>query len=62
MSDVQKIEMARYQREVIDDMRHMLGKYCRIMAWDVPDADEGAARGLVLQAMKEALAQVEREQ
>jgi hypothetical protein len=62
MSSVQQIEMARYQREVVEDMRHMLAKYCRIMAWDVPDADEGAARGLVLQAMKDALTQVEGEQ
>ncbi len=42
-------------------MRHMAGKYCRIMAWDVPDLDEGQARGLIRTAIKEALAQVEGE-
>jgi len=61
MSDVEKIEMARYHWEVVDDVRHMVGKYCRIMAWDVPDLDEGQARGLILTAIKEALAQVEGE-
>jgi len=61
MSDVEKIEMARYHHEVVDDVRHMVGKYGRIMAWDVPDLDEGQARGLILTAIKEALAQVEGE-
>jgi hypothetical protein len=61
MSDVAKIEMARYQREVVDDVRHMVAKYCRIMAWDVPDLDEGQARDLILTAIKEAFAQVEAE-
>ena len=61
MSDIEKIEIARYHREVVEDMRHMAAKYCRIMAWDVPELDEGEARGLVIGAMKEALAQVEGE-
>jgi len=61
MSDVEKIEMARYHREVVDDMRHMVGKYCRIMAWDVPDLDEGEARALILASIKAALAEVEGE-
>jgi hypothetical protein len=62
VSDVEKIEMARYRREVVEDMRHMVAKYRRIMEWDVPDVDEGEARTLVLAAIKDALTQVEGEQ
>lgn len=61
MPDIEKIEMARYHREVVDDVRHIVGKYCRIMAWDVPDLNEEQARGLILTAIKEALTQVEGE-
>jgi len=43
MSDIEDIELARYHREIVEDLRHMLKKYSRIMEWDVPDAvDEGA--------------------
>lgn len=59
----EKIELARYRREIVEDLRHMLKKYVRIMEWDVPDIDdEKQARGLVMQALKSALAEVETEQ
>lgn len=58
---VEKIELARYHREIVEDLRHMVGKYCRIMEWDVPEVDEGAARTLILEAIKAALTQVEGE-
>lgn len=61
MSEIENIEIARYHREVVADVRHIVAKYCRIMAWDVPEVDEGEARGLILGAIKEALAQVEGE-
>jgi hypothetical protein len=61
MTDVEKIELARYHREIVEDLRHMLKKYCRIMEWDVPDVDEKAARALILRALREALAEVEAE-
>ena len=44
-----------------ENMRHILKKYSRIMGWGVPELDEGAARGLILEAMRQALAKVERE-
>ncbi len=59
----EKIEVARYQREIVEDLQHMLKKYVRIMEWDVPDIDdEKQARGLVMQALKSALAEVEANQ
>lgn len=61
MSDVEKIELARYHREIVEDIRHMLKKYHRIMEWDVPEVDESESRALVLRALREALAEVEAE-
>jgi hypothetical protein len=59
MSDIENIEIARYYREIVEDLRHMLKKYHRIMEWEVPEADEQETRTLILQAMKDALAEVE---
>jgi hypothetical protein len=59
MTDIEKIELARYHREILDDLRHMLKKYHRIMEWDVPEVDEKETRALILRAMREALAEVE---
>jgi hypothetical protein len=46
MSDSEQIEIARYQREIMEDLRHMLGKYVHIMEWDVPDVEEVDPGGL----------------
>jgi hypothetical protein len=59
MTDVEKIELARYHREITEDFRHMLKKYLRIMEWDVPEVDEKEARTLILKSMRDALAEVE---
>lgn len=60
--DSEKIELARYRREIVEDLRHLRDKYIRIMEWDVPDIDdENKARGLIVQALKSGLAEVEAE-
>jgi len=61
MTDVEKIEIARYHREILDDMRHLLKKYHRIMEWDVPEVDEKEARTLIFGTLRDALAEVETE-
>jgi len=61
MSDIEKIEIARYRKEIDDDLRHIVRKYCRIMGWEVPELDEKAARKLILLAVRDSLAEVESE-
>jgi len=61
MAEIEKVELARYHHEILEDFRHMLKKYCRIMEWDVPDVDEKEARTLIYKALQEALAEVEAE-
>jgi len=62
MTNVEKVELARYHREVVEDFRHMLNKYLRIMEWDVPEVDEKEARTLILKSMSDALAEVAADQ
>jgi uncharacterized protein YacL len=62
MGESEQIEIARYQREIVEDLRHMLRKYVRIMEWDVPDVAEVDSRRLVMQALASALAELQQEQ
>ena len=61
MQPIEQIEMDRYRTELVHDLEHLVKKYSRIMAWDVPDLDESAARVLLFQALRESLARVEAE-
>jgi hypothetical protein len=61
MTDIEQVELERYRREIMEDLRHMVKKYCRIMEWDVPEVEEKSARAKILQAMKDAFAEVEKE-
>jgi hypothetical protein len=61
MTDIEKIELARYHREILEDLRHLVKKYGRIMEWDVAEVDEKEGRTLIFQAMRDALAKVEAE-
>jgi hypothetical protein len=61
MASIEQIEMARYNAELDDDVKHLVKKYCRIMGWEVPELDEKAARALIVKALKDALEKVDAE-
>lgn len=59
MAELERIEITRYREELARDLRHLVRKYCRIMAWEVPELDEARARELVVQALHAALKDVD---
>jgi hypothetical protein len=61
MTNLEQLEMSRYQNELGHDVRHLVKKYCRIMGWEVPELDEAEARGLIFNALREALETAEKE-
>jgi hypothetical protein len=61
MSEVEKVELARYKREIVDDLRHLVKKYVRIMEWDIPDVDEKEARALIIKALAACFDEIEAE-
>jgi hypothetical protein len=61
MADLANVEIQRYGHELEDDVRHLVKKYCRIMSWEVPELDEAEARGLIFNALREALETAEKE-
>jgi hypothetical protein len=60
MSDIQNIEIERYQDNITEDIRKVVEKYREIMAWDVPDNDTVEADRLIFQAIYSALAEIEK--
>jgi hypothetical protein len=60
MANLEKVEIARYRRELDQDVRHLVKKYCRIMGWEVPELDEQEASKLIFKALREALDEAER--
>ncbi|MBK5970430.1 MULTISPECIES: hypothetical protein [Thiorhodovibrio] len=61
MAELEEIEMSRYRDELAHDLRHLVKKYCRIMAWEVPELDETQANRLIVDAMRTALVDVARD-
>ncbi len=58
MAEFEQIALERYAKELEDDMRHLLKKYCRMMGWNVPELDEEKARELILASMQDALSAI----
>ena len=61
MAALEKVEIDRYRTELEEDVRHLVKKYCRIMSWEVPELDEAEAGKLIFAALKDALANAERD-
>ena len=61
MTSLEQVEITRYHKELVHDVRHLVKKYCRIMGWEVPELDEPKANKLIFQALKSALDAVEKE-
>ncbi|MEA3639034.1 MAG: hypothetical protein VBE63_03730 [Lamprobacter sp.] len=62
MTSLEQVEISKYHNELVQDIRHLVQKYGRIMGWEVPELDEAEASKLILRALQDALADVESEQ
>ena len=40
MPGLERIEVMRYRDEIVHDIDHLVKKYCRIIGWEVPEADD----------------------
>ena len=61
MSDMEQIELNRYRKEMLADLRHVVEKYRAIFDWDIPDVDQAVADHLILDAVRAALVEIEHE-
>ncbi len=61
MSQMQEIEINRYHKRIVKDVRHLIEHYREIMAWDVPENDPVEADRLIFSAVRCAIDEVEKE-
>jgi len=55
MPSMQEIELQRYHKELIRDVKSLVEKYRRAMDWDIPDNDEKEGDVLIFAAIQKAL-------
>ncbi|WP_456448677.1 hypothetical protein [Thiolapillus sp.] len=61
MTDVQKFEIARYRKEIDEDVRKLVDHYLSISDWDIPEVDEKKSIDYILMAVRESLDTIEKE-
>ena len=58
MSTIEEIELEHHRAQMLHDMRALVEKYRAIFDWDVPGVNQAEADRLIVQAMRDALAEV----
>ena len=61
MAKIEQIEFDAHRKAIIADVRSLVEKYRAIFNWDVPDIDQDVADKLILEEMRKAFADIEKE-
>ncbi len=59
MEKIEQIEMDRYRKDIVSDVRTLVDKYRAIFGWDVPDIDQHYSDKIILMEMQKALQEIE---
>jgi hypothetical protein len=59
MAKMEEIELQKLRRALDRDVAGLVDKYLKAMEWDIPEADEGRARQLILEEIRQALDHME---
>ena len=54
-------ELAQLNDNIVGDMKNLVDKYMSIVGWDVPENDEPLAKKKIINILKNALEDIERE-
>jgi len=59
MSEIEKKEVAKLKSDIKSDIKSIYENYLSVSGWDVPENDENASARLILDAIKEAVKEIE---
>ena len=59
MANMEEIELQKHRKALDRDVAALVDKYLKAMEWDIPEADEGRARRLILDEIRQALDHME---
>lgn len=60
MAEIEQLEMDARRAQLDADVRHLVDKYRAIFGWVVPEVDEAAADGLIIEAVHQSLEALQR--
>ena len=61
MAEIEQLEMDAHRGQLVADLKALVEKYRAIFDWDVPEVDEALSDRLILEALRQALDDVEAE-
>jgi hypothetical protein len=61
VAKIEQIELDEHRSHIISDVKKLVGKYRAIFDWNVPEIDQAAADKLILEEMRKALDDIEKE-
>jgi hypothetical protein len=59
MVKMEEIELQKLRKALDRDVAALVDKYLKAMEWDIPEADEGRARRLILDEIRQVLDHME---
>jgi len=60
MSEIERKEVAKLKSDIKADIKSVFENYLSVSGWDVPENDEDASAKLILDAIKEAVSELEK--
>jgi len=60
MSEIEKKEVAKLKSDIKADIKSVFENYLSVSGWDVPENDENVSASLILDAIKEAVSELEK--
>lgn len=61
MAQIEELEMDAHRAPLEADLRRLVDKYRAIFGWDVPEVDEALSERLIIDALRRALDDIERQ-
>jgi hypothetical protein len=61
MEHIENLELSAHRSDIISDVNDLIEKYRAIFEWDVPDIDENLTNTLILNEVRKALDDIQKE-
>ncbi len=61
MSQIENKEASKLKEEIKEDIKFVFEKYLSVSGWDIPENDEKASAKLIVNIIKEAVSELEKE-
>ncbi|WP_372737671.1 hypothetical protein [Neptunomonas sp.] len=61
MAHIEELELSAHRSDIIKDVNDLIEKYRTIFEWDVPEIDESLTNTLIINEVRKALDDIQKE-